>query len=141
MTKPPEDILQRLCVRIAELCDWKLIQLPRITGFVWMWLPPGEHLHKFAKASVPDFTGSLDAIHEAEKKLLTQDMRMGLYADHLQFISGYMSDEDHREYVSIQSYEIWIELPASETFKRLVHAPAYARAIALDRTLSETPIC
>lgn len=145
MNKPNPEQLEKLRIRVAELCGWKM--LPRDK-----WLHKGDpnNRHPSGKIAsllrgepateIPNYPEDLNATHEAEKVLLTQDIRRALFAQHLEFLSGFMADEDHREYVSIQSYDTWIELPASDTFKRLIHAEAWQRCIALDRTLSEEPI-
>jgi len=98
MNKPTREQLAELNGRIAELCGSR-----------------GKH---------PDYTDSLDAIHEVERSPV---------------ISSWLRYETEVERVVQEGWrEIGVETHYASSFP--IHASAWQRAIALDRTLSNEPL-
>lgn len=118
MNKPDQETLDRLNVRIAELMGWKITQLsvhePNDDVSV---TPPGLELNPWRDANVeiPDFTGSLDAIHDVEHLLDSLGQPQG-----------------NRMYFSA--------LHSLSSDGALHRTEAWQRAVAIDRCLSPHPI-
>lgn len=113
MDKPSPEILAALQIRIAELMGWKFLRLSTYRDKRPVYTHPQTGL---STTELPDFTGSLDAIHEAWKALP--------YDPKFRF-----DKELSRVLVDFFDASNW-----------LVNAEAWQRAIALDRTLSPEPI-
>lgn len=120
MNKPDDETLARLRLRIGELCGYERKQIGGRDELVRdgirvlvEWSPEGG---AFIRKGMPDYTGSLDAVHEAEERLIYSQ-----------------SAAHHHHLVSFET-ELCNEV------KCPLHAPAWARCAALDRTLSKEPI-
>lgn len=78
---------ERQRIKIAEACGWKFTQGE--DGECHTWYPNGEHccsdFHACPTTCLPDYLNDLNAMHEAEKVLLTgacDDVR-SLYLDYV----------------------------------------------------------
>lgn len=150
MKKPNPEQLERLRIRVAELC-----QIPR--GFLLIkrgayWRPDAkgytmqieqagiyseEYAHRIcdpshgevtmAPAPVTNYPEDLNACHDAITRLTEIPYTRQLFEDHLLQICN----PDHDRLAKDWTPEQW-----SNGF----HAEAWQRCIALDRTLSEHPI-
>lgn len=136
MNQPDALTLRLLSSRIAELCRFTDFQSV-CGGFVLLATPPDGWLNlRGADRSCPDFAWDLNAASLAEQFLLTTDRLMEMYTDNL---TSQNADDAAYHRQNPDSHIGYIELPATDTFE-LIHAPAWLRCIALDRTLSPVPI-
>lgn len=134
MNKPNTDQLEKLRIRVAELCEWMFHGetkfgpgcCPRRPGDMQyvgtmpvplkeQWTPPGDWDGHPGTPLPPNYPEDLNACHEAEKALLTDSVDQTEYCEALHQLTG-------RDWFSEMTAEAW------------------QRCIALDRTLSEHPI-
>lgn len=120
MNKPTEVQLSALRGRVAKLCGWEYDPVQTSDAY---YRPLVNHQTKqrVALDGLPDYCNDLNAMHEAERLLET-------VAEEIRLV-------------------FWLELlkacgprPAEQGYWSLLHATAWQRAVALDRTLSKTPI-
>lgn len=111
MTNPTEEQLAALNVRIAELCGWQKVRSHWEKGADSAYFDGRDNYRQ-----LPNYTGSLDAAHEV-LRLLDNDTAP-IFERHLS-----------RILTGDQFGKPWL----------WQHAP-WQVCIALDRTLSETPI-
>lgn len=57
-------------IAIAEACGWKRCGEPEPN---WLWQPPESARRLYMTCELPDYCGSLDAMHKAEKSTLDGD--------------------------------------------------------------------
>lgn len=153
MNKPDEETLARLRVRIHELLglpgekemwEYEVVvfgQGPRYTvkeqSDWWTYVDRRDNFTTFKAGpatkvmvpdpEMPDYTGELNAVHEAEKLLTPTaeeaDFQEGNWMTFLQHLYAVTELNKHRD-------PPW----------KMVHAEAWERCVALDRTLSKEPI-
>lgn len=117
MTKPNPETLAKLRARIAELCGWKN-QVRRSYRETPAWFAPnGISMYD----DPPDYPEDLNAVHDAEKLLLSTDDDILQFMESLTDVCGG-------------------DTPAGTASFTAYFAEAWQRCIALDRTLSESPI-
>lgn len=116
MTKPTDQQLAALRVRIAELSNWtelrtESIQWADIGGGGEYTGITGKQPNRPVRDELPDFCNDLNAMHEAENARLTAGNE-AYFAGHLCNIADGL----------------------------ICRSEAWRRAVALDRTLSKEPI-
>lgn len=129
MTNPDEKTLAALNVRIAELTGWKWeggsrnkrlksqrFIAPDFKAAVTMWRDG-----MIGGSGMPNFTGSLDAIHGAIAKLITPDLSTRWLREFDRLVMFGANPHWPREF-------------------HLSNAAAWLHAVAIDRTISKTPI-
>lgn len=125
MNKPNPDQLEQLRIRIAELCGWTDLNVEDcvdctgrdIGRDLFGTKPPAYY------TAVPDYCGSLDAVHEAEAALLVDSARCESFDSALITL---IDDDETEPWKPARGFPF--------------HAEAWKRCVALDRTLSEKPI-
>lgn len=119
MSQLTEQTDEQKRIRIAEFCGWKRELVPPSNNnpcgefqHTWWYSPDGKH------SRLPDYLNSLDAIHEAEKKLeYNQAVCFRLH------LAG-NSDKRDPEYLTVEA--------------AMCHATSRQRAEALLRVIGET---
>ncbi len=124
MNKPTDEQMRQLRVRIAELRGWHHIHETGNYGLPDYIEEKGDTpLRPINMWVIPDFTGDLNAIHEAEDRLMVNNFVNEWLEAICMVVNGFPYDEGYWEHsVAIARAEAW------------------QRCIALDRALRKDPI-
>lgn len=128
MNKPTEETLRQLNGNIAVLWGWDCTRHPDPES-QRVWRHRAWPMSKWVGADeLPNWAGDLNLVHAAEASLLSDPEKLARFSHKLFGMMDSVSvDVDDGKYQGAMYYE-W-------------HAEAWMRAVCLDRTLSETPIC